>query len=471
MSSIQTNDRVGLPQARAPQPAARVGVQPRTVPPGGWAPTGVGQHFDRAFHDTVAGYAGGLYNHVLKPAGQFLNANLNLRGPAAQAGGATPNSAASVPQNLRAAGLDPRTGQAPGHAPAAAANPDTPAPAGGAAPAPLRADQANAAYDQRGYGPHSTEAQFNTARHAVVSQNAAMDRTRVGLNGSAQADANPAARVGVPASATTPTPTPTPAEAGAPAADPFRQRLLKQYDKLANPEMPGWVRSGNNYTPATAEDEHARQAHMAALANALNGNAQVDPMNPVRVARAFGEDPVAQAGAMATQAGHNATPEQAQFAVQQALAQRDGGGATAFNATNYEQAARNPATAGALAILQSDAPIHEKAAAFAAIPGVEQPNSPHRQLWDAWMARQQARGPEFDQELGQYNPTDPTHQAVHSNPVGQFFGAFGGDARTQQRNQRFAQDMGRLGYGPARVGVPAAADSVRARVGVRRNDY
>ena len=158
-------------------------------------------------------------------------------------------------------------------------------------------------------------------------------------------------------------------------------------------------------------------------------------------------------------------------------------GQSQFNAMNYPAAAAaNPETRDAGSVLDNqNLDFHQKAALFAGMPGVERSASPTRQLWDAFMARNQARGHEFDQEMGQYNPQDPTGAKVYdtSNPVaalGSIFGAakegiFGVDPAIPARNRALQGHMRTLGYGPASIGVPLDANAARTQIGVKPADY
>ena len=83
------------------------------------------------------------------------------------------------------------------------------------------------------------------------------------------------------------------------------------------------------------------------------------------------------------------------------------------------------------------------------------------------MSQQNARGDEFHKELQQYSPGSKGGDIVHgggwgfhNNPVSQMIRHFNGaDDRDRFRNATLHQNMARLGYGPANIGVQANPDS------------
>ncbi|MDR3635693.1 MAG: hypothetical protein P4L84_17960 [Isosphaeraceae bacterium] len=141
-----------------------------------------------------------------------------------------------------------------------------------------------------------------------------------------------------------------------------------------------------------------------------------------------------------------------------------------INAANFEEIlAQNPATRDLGEMLgKAETPLHEKAQYFASTPGANDPNSPVRQAWDAFMNSQLARGQAFQNELGQYNPlgeghsSAPTHQSLVSrilginpewSPGNLLRQAMGYQQAETFRNQQFADNMAKLGYAPANNGV------------------
>lgn len=396
-----------------------------------------------------------------------------------------------------------------------------------AGPSPT-ADAMNAEYDKQGYGPHSTETQVDQARGQRNANQAYGNLAPTpGVGTAVYRGGGNMTRVGV-----APSPAPTPGQPaqpeadwqtkakGSPAGSPEWRQQFWKYDaktgqhtfdhggeararqglgigsqgteprdlareaiveqlkyhqdmaRTAN-NMGGGLLNGSDgasWGNAVLHHAHALQAHDASVAAVKAGDATG------QLAALTKMSPEARAIYLASKGVDGATIA--------GLPQPQAPGQSPFNATNIETAgATNPQTRDATAILSDpNLEFHQKAAMFAGIPGVENPNSPHRQLWDAFMARNQARGHEFDQEMGQYNPQDPTGAKVYdtSNPVaalGSIFGAakdsiFGGDPAIPARNRALQAHMGKLGYGAVPtggIGVPTTAQQVLAQqVGVRR---
>lgn len=328
------------------------------------------------------------------------------------------------------------------------------------AKAPVRADDLNKFYTQQGYGPGTTQHQVDAARsqravgmyHMGADPNAGPAPVAPSVPPAAVPSVKPSVGIAAPAVQAQPRDT---------ARDAIAQglRYHQQQAAIAN-------RYGGDAMFEGMNGQGWNQAvlqHANALANYDTTRMHAENNNPTAMLAAQKQalqDPQLRA---AYEGSHQLQPGSIPAPVVP--------GQSPYNATNYgDVASRNPDTAGAAALLSGDSPIHEKAAMFAAIPGIENPNSPHRQLWDAFMQQQQAR-PEFQNELGWYNPTGAGNEALHSTWMGEIGSALGLDRGTTHRNQQFSGNMRKLGYAPAQIGVQNPAAAVRTALGAKPADY
>lgn len=256
-----------------------------------------------------------------------------------------------------------------------------------------------------------------------------------------------------PVSATS-APTTAPAASGHPM-DPYERSMWANYQDAQSS-----FRGGNQ----AAWDTHRNHlAGLAAQAQAYHlGGARAlgaDPYTKVGVIDKINEKPARVATAVALGGGDPVAGTHAEE-----VAARGDAGHVPFDPTNWQSAGMaSPDTAGAAGMLAGDLPFHEKVAALAAMPGASDPGSRVRSLFDAFMASRNAKGQDFANEMAQYNPGGNIAYDL-SNPVGtlgQIFGAaktgiFGEDPAIAARNRQLHNDMGRMGYAPASIGVPPA---------------
>lgn len=330
-----------------------------------------------------------------------------------------------------------------------------------------RADSLNAFYNQQGYGPASTGVQVDKARgdhNAGIARGSIHNPAAVGppaVTPGTSPQIAPGIGVSGPA-AQAPSSQPGVGISQAPAGqrDLARDAIvqgLRYHQQMSRSamQMPDALTegmTGPQWNAAVLQHAAALQAHDASVAKTKQGDSignlaalgKLGPREQALYVAGQGQDP----------------------RVLQSMPTNPVPGQTPYNASNYGQAGQfNPEMAGPAAVLSGDQPIHEKAATFASYPGIENTDNPNRQLFDAFMQNQQARGSAFDKEMGQYNPLDPKHAPVAdtSNPMAiihSIFGAaregmFGADPAIQKRNAMFAHHMGQLGYGA----VPATVSS------------
>lgn len=341
------------------------------------------------------------------------------------------------------------------------ATPNGPYPASAPAAKPMapvssdqsHADSMNNWYSQQGYGPGTSDRQVQQAKtERTISAN------RGWL-------AQPGVQGPYPVKTAAPVPPPpqpglgmapramAPGQPQGPAPDPVRQMMVDQL--RYHYQMSKELRNGGT-DPTTgrssADFGNAAMEHAAAISRYDANRAGIQGSNPAFAAEAMAKaSPQAQAFTLAA-TGHDPRLVSSINAAQGQVAPID--------ASNYmERSAQDPNLTGPAGYLNSDAAIHEKAAMFAGLPGIQNRMDPRRQLFDAYMARRKSE-PGFDQELGGYNPLDPNGAALHSNMLTSFLNTAGNavglgtrDSDTQLRNQKFARDMAALGYAPGQIGV------------------
>lgn len=400
-------------------------------------------------------------------------------------------------------------------------------PVGSSAPTAMsEADSLNKFYDSQGYGPHSSDADVEKAREL---------RGRQWLRGELAPSANdspgpvgmrsipPAAKPGVsnaplvpqPATASVPAPDPSVSQAapggvgvihrgpgvapetyatGGPHAPSSGGSSQLDYDMMTlgiGPKMSAGDQMRAQYGEALRMANRAAShpdmyppsvalgwsQHAAQIASAIQGHdadmakinqqgdragqfAQMANMpqsarDMFLAANGWGPEQISQYGASSPNAqGPSMLP-----------------GPNVINPMNYGSVQDSPEMGDGRSILDGEYPLHVKARMFAQMPGIENPNSAHRQLFNSYMARQEALDPSFKQNMvNKYNPYSPGHEKSYdTSGIGGLLASpfmagekylWGEDPAMQAQRDQFAKDMEALGYLPKtntfapNVGVP-----------------